>query len=80
MDAYFARPLSLGCIEPQTGPYEPNPANAPRELVFKGVWSLGKDTKPLSLEQDLTEIENLPYTSRFSASFPEMLCRPVNPD
>lgn len=79
VDAYFARPLSHCCIEPQTGLCEPNSGEVPREFVFKGVRNLGKDTKPLSLQQDLTEIENLPYTSRFSASFPEMVCRPVNP-
>lgn len=48
VDAYFAIPLSLCCIEPQTSSYEPNTGDPPRELVFKGVWSLGKDTKLLS--------------------------------
>lgn len=37
VDAYFAMPPSLCCIEPQTGPCEPNPGDPPRELVFKGV-------------------------------------------
>lgn len=37
VDAHFALPLSLCSIEPQADQCEPNPGDAPRELVFKGV-------------------------------------------
>lgn len=37
VDVCFDMPLSLCCTEPQTGQCEPNPGNAPRELVFRGV-------------------------------------------
>lgn len=37
VNACFALPLLLCCTELQTGLYEPNPGDAPRELVFKGV-------------------------------------------
>lgn len=43
--------------------------NLTQEMLKGNLYSreseVGKETNPLSLEQDLAQIENLPYTSRF---------------